>query len=66
MSIDDNNARIEYLMALVEHTGAACSTVSDGHIIVMKRDRLKKLLQQNSDSDTVVVFIKRQDMTNAQ
>lgn len=54
------NDSIEYIVELAKKTGAACATVSDGHVIVLSRNRLKELLEkENNDSELVVIFVKR-------
>lgn len=61
MSIKAEN-EIDYLLKLVELQGIACATVSDGHIILIKREKLLAILEQTKDKDTVSLFIKRPEL----
>ena len=56
MQDDDNQRAIEHMVELAKLTGAACSSVSDGHVIVMRKDKLQTLLDQ--EGDVVVIFVK--------
>lgn len=56
----------EHLMELARLNGTACATVSDGHLIFLRRDVLANLAKQqvSDDHDEVaVIFIKREDFT---
>jgi hypothetical protein len=47
----------DYMLALVERNGAACASVSDGHVLVFRRDTLERLLADN-DADLLSIFVK--------
>ena len=53
---------VEFLYEVVDKTGVACATVSDGHVIVFQRQKLLQLLQQTEGKDKVVIFVKRPGM----
>lgn len=55
----------EYLLALLDAQGIACSTVSDGHIIAMKKSKLIEILNlvEKQGKDSFVMFIKRSTTT---
>jgi hypothetical protein len=53
---DDKQETVEYLVAMAKLTGAACSTVSDGHVIVMRKDKLQSLLDK--EGEVIVIFVK--------
>lgn len=49
----------EYLLALAKTQGAACATVSDGHVLILRKDHLERLMSKNPDSELLVVFVQR-------
>jgi len=49
---------VELLMAVADANGVACSTVTDGHVLVFKRDKLRQILATN-DHEHVVIFVQR-------
>lgn len=55
---DDQQKAVEYMIELAKLQGAACSTVSDGHVIVIRKDRLKSLLDERGNGEVVVIFVK--------
>lgn len=57
----------EYLLEQAEQTGMACATTKDGHVLVFKKSQLEALLQKINESgrDIGVIFVKRQDFSNA-
>jgi hypothetical protein len=54
----------EYMWELARTQGVACSTVSDGHVIILSKQTLMNLLARASESKegACVLFIKRPDM----
>jgi len=63
--MDDESNIAEFLLELSKHQGGiSCATVSDGHILVMSKAAVERLLDAASGSERehVVVFIKRNDM----
>ena len=60
MSIKTDDG-VKFLLESVEQFGVACSTVSDGHMLVFKRSKLKELLEQNPNQDVLAIFVKRPD-----
>ena len=61
--MDDKDA-VEYLAAMLEAQGVACSTVKDGHVLMFKRSLLQSMLDNHPDQDEFVIFVKRQDFAN--
>lgn len=51
----------DYLMEVARTTGAACATVADGHVLILKKENLKKLLDEGN-SEFAVIFVKRSDL----
>lgn len=49
----------EYLLTLAEKNGVATATVKDGHVLIFKRDYLKRMLEADN-ADTFTIFVKRQ------
>lgn len=60
----DKSKAIEFFLELVEKTGVAVSTVSDGHVLMFKRIWLEKLLESTPDNQQITIFIKRPDFKN--
>lgn len=60
MSIIDNENGVQYLLQIMNQTGAACATVKDGHVILLNKNTLNHLMKQMEDSSKnhVVLFIK--------
>lgn len=55
-----------FLLKSAEISGVACSTVSDGHVLVFTRQALVDLLDKaaaNND-EKIVIFLKRPDFKN--
>lgn len=52
----------DFLNELAERNGVACSTVSDGHVLVFTEKALESLLERARENGKVVVFVKRNDM----
>lgn len=54
----------DFMFELVKKSGVACTTVSDGHVILIAKDRLKELLAsvEAQGSEHCVIFIKRNDL----
>jgi len=55
---------IEYLNKLVDAQGVACSTVSDGHVLIFTRTFLRDLVEKNADKEKLVIFVKRPEFKN--
>jgi hypothetical protein len=62
MSIKTNE--IDFFTKMMDSQGVAVSTVSDGHIIIFKREFLQSLLDKYSDRDSLTIFIKRPEFKN--
>ena len=64
---DDTNPT-EFLLEMAKlQGGVACATVADGHVLVFSKKVLHELIMQadNAGKDQVVVFVKRQDPSQA-
>lgn len=59
--MQDYSKQIDYLISSAKLNGAACATVSDGHVLVLTKDKLRVLLESKEDSEIVVVFVQRND-----
>ena len=59
-----NKDAFEYLSKVLDAQGVACSTVSDGHVLMFKRSTLQGLLDKHPENDKFVIFVKRQDFEN--
>ncbi len=46
-------------MAIAEEHGIACSTVSDGHVLVFSKETLLSFVEECGTENYMVVFIKR-------
>jgi hypothetical protein len=67
MANDDDKKvgeQADYLLEIVERQGVAVSSVKDGHILIFKRDHLRKLLDAAPDQDTFIIFVKRPTFGN--
>lgn len=63
----DNAAdAIDFMIKLADVEGIACSTVSNGHILVFKKTHLEGILKHITDkgSDKAIVFVKRPDFNS--
>ena len=58
---EDNNDYGGFLVESAKLNGAACATVSDGHVILFKLSYLKELLEKHSDQELLTIFVKRRD-----
>ena len=58
---NDKDDGIEFFQTLVETQGVACSTVSDGHVLMFKRSFLQAMLDKNADQEKFIIFVKRPD-----
>lgn len=61
--IDDKNG-IDFMMKVLDHQGVTASTVSDGHVIIFKRETLQAILDNNPDSKTLTIFVKRPEFND--
>lgn len=61
----DKQDAAEFFAKMVETQGVACSTVSDGHVLLFKREWLQNLLDQYPDRERLSIFIKRPDFKKA-
>lgn len=54
---------IDFLLKTVETEGIACSTVSDGHLLVFTKKRLEAIIAaiDAKGTDRAIVFVKRPD-----
>jgi hypothetical protein len=60
--MDDESKLLDHLNALSDIQGVACSTVSNGHMIAIKTDYLRQLLEKYGDKPKVIFFIHRPDL----
>jgi hypothetical protein len=51
------DSEAKFLVALAREKGIASAAVSDGTVIVFRRDKLQELLDANTSQDVVVVFV---------
>ena len=65
MSDDDKNDAIDFFKEIFQRQGVAVSTVSDGHILMFKREWLQSLLDNHPDKKELLIMIKRPDFKNA-
>ena len=56
---DKIDEQLDFLFELARRNGSACTSTTDGHLIVLRKDTLNVLLEKN-DSDVAVIFIKKQ------
>lgn len=54
----------DYLLTMAATQGVAVASVKDGHVLVFKRDHLRKLVEK-SDQDTLIIFVKNKDDQDA-
>lgn len=54
-----NDKKIDFLIESALKNGASCATVSDGHVIVIKKDTLKSLLDDKNTSEIVTIFVQK-------
>lgn len=52
---------LDFFNEMVETQGVAVSTVSDGHVLMFKREFLQSLLDKYADQEKLIIFIKRPD-----
>jgi hypothetical protein len=55
----------DYLEAIVSSQGAGVVQTEDGYIILMKRSVLKELLDKKTDSENVLIFVRKSNPTEA-
>lgn len=60
---EQSNKAIEFFTEIAERNGVACSTVTDGHVLLFDRAFMQKIINQN-DEDKIMIFIKRPDFKN--
>ena len=56
-----SDKELEFFQALVETQGVACTTVSDGHVLMFKRSFLQAMLDKDADKEKFIIFVKRPD-----
>jgi DUF1009 family protein len=54
----------EYLIEVAKKMGVACATVSDGHVIILTREKIQEILAAAQDKGMVIVHIKRPDFNS--
>lgn len=54
----------DFLLDAVERDGVACSTVSDGHVLIFKRAKLQEILAQHPNDEKLIIFVERRDFKN--
>lgn len=59
---DEELAAIDYLNTLADAKGVACSTMSNGHMLVFKTDYLRALLEQHGDKPKIAFFVHRPEL----
>ena len=57
MSFKDKD--IDFFIDVCDVNGVACSTVSDGHVLMFKREQLQSLLDKYVDKPKIIMFIER-------
>ncbi len=55
---------VDYFTDTFKEVGAAASTVSDGHVIMLSRKMLQGLMDNNPDKSEFLIFLKRQTFEN--
>jgi hypothetical protein len=53
----------DFFLEIVKTQGVACSTVSDGHVLMFKRSFLKDLLEKYPNEE-IAIFIQRPEFKN--
>jgi hypothetical protein len=48
----------EFLLESVRLNGAASASVSDGHLILFTREKLKQLLDSTADNEIITILVK--------
>jgi hypothetical protein len=61
----DKQEAAQFFLKMAETQGVACSTVSDGHTLLFKREWLQNLLDAHPNNDRICIFIKRPDFKQA-
>lgn len=51
----------DYMQKMADLQGCACSTVKDGHLLLMKKSFLRELLEKYPDKEHILIFVKRPD-----
>jgi len=62
--MSDTKDAADYFAKICETQGVACSTVSDGHVLMFKRAWLENLLAAHPDKKEIAIFIQRPDFKN--
>ncbi len=55
---------IDYFLELVEKTGVAISSVSDGYVLMFKREHLKQLIEKYPDNEHLIIMVKQPQFKN--
>lgn len=61
----DKEIAAAILLAKLQAEGAVCSTVSDGHLILLTRKFLQAMLDAHPTQDQFTIFMKRPDFKSA-
>jgi hypothetical protein len=62
--MSDNSKALDFMKELLERQGAVASTVSDGHVLLFKREFLEKLLAANPGREQFSIFLQRPTFKN--
>lgn len=54
----------ERVTKALERDGVACSTVSDGIVLVFSRQKLQAILNETVGKETIAIFVKRPNLAN--
>lgn len=57
----DIDSVADYLKDVMERDGASCTSVKDGHVILIKRNVIEELLE-NTSGDSIAIFIKKPNL----
>jgi hypothetical protein len=55
---------VDFMLKMLDTQGIAVSTVSDGHIFMVKMSFLKELIEKHSSKESITIFLKRPDFKN--
>lgn len=64
MSEEEDKKAAEFILEMVDKKGIAISSVSDGHVIMVKRSFLEELLAKDPTKEQFLIFLKRPEFKN--
>lgn len=61
---DEKDPSIQYFLDEAKRQGAAIRTVKDGKVLVLNTDWLRNLLEQHTDEENILIFLKQPTFDN--